>query len=136
MQPILGTLITEQTSGPCTHLRKRLPGVSAAVWLRPGLPAAHGEDRLRLLPSGPDLFHGTPSRGTWPSTPQLGVLTLRAEPSGGSSAPLERVSGYRAPLTPHLARSAFHSSPSQPDRARRERRGSGDRHSRLLGQVA
>src|SRR5436190_15770202 len=88
-----------------------LPGVSAELRLRPGSPAAHGEDRLRLLPSGPDLVHGTPSRGTWPSTPQLGVLALRAEPSGGSSAPLERVSGYRAPLTPHLARSV--SKPSR-----------------------
>ena len=57
-------------NGPCTHLRKRLPGVSVALWLRPGYSAAHGEDRLRLLPSGSDLVHGTPSRGTWPSTPR------------------------------------------------------------------
>src|SRR5512145_1243476 len=84
------------------------PGVSAAFRLRPGGSAAHGEDRLRLLPSGPDLVHGTSSRGTWPSTPYRGVLTLRAEPSDGDSAPLERVAGYRAPLAPHLARSAAH----------------------------
>src|SRR5512145_1717597 len=81
------------------------PGVSAAFRLRPGGSAAHGEDRLRLLPSGSDLVHGTPSRGTWPSTPSRGVLTLKAEPSDGDSAPLERIAGYRAPLAPRLARS-------------------------------
>ena len=82
------------------------PGVSAAIRLRPGGSAAHGEDRLRLLPSGSDLVHGTPSRGTWPSTPSRGVLALKAEPSDGNSAPLERIAGYRAPLAPRLARSS------------------------------
>ena len=85
------------------------PGVSAAIWLRPGGSAAHGEDRLRLLPSGSDLVHGTPSRGTWPSTPPRGVLTLKAEPLDGNSAPLERIAGYRAPLAPRLARSTLNS---------------------------
>ena len=59
-----------EINGPCTRLRDRFPGVSVALWLRPGCSAAHGEDRLRLLPSGSDLVHGTPSRGTWPSTPR------------------------------------------------------------------
>jgi len=33
-----------------------------------GDPAAPAGDRLRLLPSGPDLVHGPSSRGTRPST--------------------------------------------------------------------
>ena len=62
-------------------------------------------DRLRLLPPGSDLVHERSPRGTRPSTPLSGVLTPRANPSDGNSAPLERIVGDRAPLPPRLARS-------------------------------
>ena len=40
------------------------PGACAAACSGPGAPAAPAGDRLRLLPSGPDLVHGPTSRGT------------------------------------------------------------------------
>src|SRR3954447_24099736 len=62
--------------------------------LRPGTPATPGGDRLRLLPSGPDLVHGPPPRGTRPSTPlPAGSSPMSGGPSGGNSAPLERIAG-------------------------------------------
>src|SRR3712207_3383385 len=54
-----------------SKLVDRAPSVEA--WSRalnaardsgPGAPAAPADDRLRLLPSGPDLVHGPTSRGT------------------------------------------------------------------------
>src|SRR5205823_13822786 len=78
----------------------RAPSVEAGSrarlrpWLRPGLPAAPAGNRLRLLPSGSDLVHGPTTRGTRPSTPAAGALAAGAgSPSGGDSAPLERIAG-------------------------------------------
>ncbi len=48
-----------------------------------GAPAAHIGDRLRLLPSGPDLIHGPTPRGTRAISTTTGGLTPKA-------APLER----------------------------------------------
>src|SRR5215213_6419792 len=51
--------------------------------LRPGDPASPTGDRLRLLPSGPDLVHGPTSRGTRPSTPQARALARSRAPREG-----------------------------------------------------
>src|SRR4051812_26030276 len=48
-----------------------------------GAPAAHVGDRLRLLPSGPDLVHRPTPRGTRAINTTAGGLTPKA-------APLER----------------------------------------------
>ena len=51
--------------GPCTPLRDaRHPAPAIATDSAPGAPAAPGGDRLRLLPSGPDLVREPTSRGT------------------------------------------------------------------------
>src|SRR4029077_10935401 len=60
--------------------------------------------RLRLLPSGPDLIRVPTSRRTRPSTPPR-----RTDPDGPLLGPVvgpaKRISGYKAPLIPRLARS-------------------------------
>ena len=70
-----------------------------------GTPATPAGDRLRLLPSGPDLVHGSTSRGTRAINASLDVATPPAHPSRGDSASLERIASDRAPLPPRLARS-------------------------------
>ena len=70
-----------------------------------GTPATPAGDRLRLLPSGPDLVHGPTSRGTRAINASLDVATPPAHPSRGNSASLERIASDRAPLPPRLARS-------------------------------
>jgi hypothetical protein len=73
----------------------------------PGPPAAPAGDRLRLLPSGPDLVHGPTSRGD-PGHRRRARRSRprRPRPSRGDSASLERIASDRAPLPPRLARSA------------------------------
>ena len=73
--------------------------------LRSGAPAAPGADRLGLLPSGPDPVHGAPPRRTQPSTPIFERVPSGGGPQEGNSAPHREGFGYRAPLTPRLARS-------------------------------
>src|SRR5215210_8072714 len=89
--------LAQARSGPCTLRRERSPSASTGCKLRSGDPASPADDRLRLLPSGPDLVHGSTSRGTRPSTPRSGALAPGPHPSGGNSAPLERIAdtGHR-----------------------------------------
>ena len=71
----------------------------------PGAPAAPAGDRLRLLPSGPDLVHKPTPRGTRTiDAPSDGATG--AEPLGREFSPARADCGYRAPLPPRLARSA------------------------------
>ena len=60
--------------------------------LGPGRSAAPDDDRLVLLPSGPDTVRGSPLRGTRSSTSLVGRHP-RTETSGGDSALLERIAG-------------------------------------------
>ena len=84
-----------------------VPGALSAVRrLRPGDPAAPAGDRLRLLPSGPDLVHGPTSRGTRPSTPERRAGP-GAAPLGRGFSPARADCGCRAPLPPRLARSTY-----------------------------
>ena len=55
------------------------------VRLGPGRSAAPDDDRLVLLPSGPDTVRGSPLRGTRSSTSHVGRRS-RTETSGGDSA--------------------------------------------------
>ena len=73
--------------------------------LRPGRPATHRRVFLPLLPSGPGGVQSLMLYGTQPSTPLVHHHQSRAKPAGGNSTPVERIPGYRAPLTPHLAHS-------------------------------
>ena len=84
--------------GPCTPRRdsaRRTP--IAARDSGPGAPAAPAGDRLRLLPSGPDLVHKPTPRGTRTIDAPNGGATGAENPSEGSSAPLERIAdtGHR-----------------------------------------
>jgi len=68
----------------------RAPGVDShplrthpRARLRPGCPAAPDDDRLPLLPSGPDGVHGPSLRGTRPSTSGTVVVGERCGPRPG-----------------------------------------------------
>ena len=71
----------------------------------PGAPAAPAGDRLRLLPSGPDLVRKPTPRGTR-TIDAPGDGATGAEPLGGEFSPARADCGFRAPLPPRLARSA------------------------------
>ena len=73
------------------------------VRLGPGRSAAPDDDRLVLLPSGPDTVRGSPLRGTRSSTSHVGRRS-RTETSGGDFSPAIADCRYRAPLVPRLAR--------------------------------
>ena len=55
---------------PCTLRRSRHLGHARTPWLGPGLPAALSDDRLPLLPSGPDGVRGPLLHRTRSSTPR------------------------------------------------------------------
>ena len=59
---------------------------------------------LSLLPSGPDEVHSLTSHGTQPSTSLAKGQTIQIKAQVRNSILLQRIAGYRAPLTPHLAR--------------------------------
>ena len=78
---------------PCTLRRSRRPEHAHAPRLGPGLPAARSDDRLALLPSGPDAVHGPMLHRTRSSTPRRADRTRDPGPQGGNSAPLKRIAG-------------------------------------------
>ena len=86
-----------RVSGPCTLRRGPACGASAGRGSGQGAPAAPAGTRLRLLPSGPDLVRGPTSQGTLPINAPAGGACRATRPSGGNSAPLERIasSGHR-----------------------------------------
>jgi len=72
----------------------------------PGTPAAPAGDRLRLLPSGPDLVHKPTPRGTRTiDAPNSGATG--AKPLGREFSPARADCGYRAPLPPRLKSGAL-----------------------------
>ena len=91
------------TVHPPSRLRRRSP--IAARDSGSGTPAAPAGDRLRLLPSGPDLVHKPTPRGD-PSHRRPERRSNRSEtPLGGEFSPARADCGCRAPLPPRLARS-------------------------------
>ena len=93
-------------SGPCTPRRRDPTGrLVDARDSGPGAPAAPAGDRLRLLPSGPDLVRGPAPRGTRAIDAPIGGATGAEAPRRGFS-PARADCGCRAPLPPRLARSA------------------------------
>ncbi len=71
--------------------------------LGPGRSAAPGEQRLSLLPSGPDEVHASPLRGTRSSTSISPSASANAG-LGWEFSPAGADCRYRAPLVPRLAR--------------------------------
>ena len=99
---------------PCTLRRSDAPAPTRLERLGPGRSAAPGEDRLVLLPSGPDTVHESPLRGTQSST-SLGAAAYENGDLERGFSPAGADCRYRAPLVPRLARPANHS----PDATRR-----------------
>src|SRR5262245_20050505 len=88
---------------PCTLLRTAHTAISPQDRLQPGTPTAHERVALPLLPSGPGGVRRFPLRGAQPSTPPHEAHSTRPALEREFD-PAERIAGYRAPLTPHLAR--------------------------------
>ncbi len=90
---------------PCTLRRPENSRAHHDERLGPGRSAAPDDDRLVLLPSGPDTVRGSPLRGTRSSTShrpaafESGDLGREFSPAGADCR-------YRAPLVPRLARPA------------------------------
>jgi hypothetical protein len=89
-----------------------------------GAPAAPEGGRLRLLPSGPDLVHGS-------SSPRDRTINIAHRALTSGPVPLGRGFSPRAPLAPRLARSTLdRSAPTsrakgarEPDPRKSRRRG-------------
>ena len=110
---------------PCTLRRPERPRALRHKRLGPGRSAAPGEDRLVLLPSGPDTVHESPLRGTRPST-SLVTAAFENGDLGREFSPAGADCRYRAPLVPRLARPPNHSRGTvRPSRAGSERGGEG-----------
>src|SRR5207247_3961424 len=88
---------------PCTLRRPGRFRAHHSERLRPGRSAAPDEDRLVLLPSGPDTVRESPLRGTRPST-SLEASALEDGGLGREFSPAGADCRYRAPLVPRLAR--------------------------------
>ena len=80
-------------------------GAASVSRLRSGAPLAPEGGRLRLLPSGPDLVHGSSSPRDRTIDAAHRALTPGPEPLGRGFSPARADCGYRAPLAPRLARS-------------------------------
>jgi hypothetical protein len=76
----------------CTRRRTASTRTHPRARLRPGSPTAPEDDRLPLLPSGPDGVHGPSLRGTRPSTSGTVVVGERCGPRPGVQL---RCSGLR-----------------------------------------
>ncbi len=88
---------------PCTLRRPGRPRAHHDGRLGPGRSAAPGDDRLVLLPSGPDTVRGSPLRGTRSSTSHRRAAFGSGDLGRGFS-PAGADCRYRAPLVPRLAR--------------------------------
>ena len=96
-------------------------GAATVSRLRSGAPAAPEGGRLRLLPSGPDLVHGSSSPRDRTINAAHRALTSGPVPLGRGFSPARADCGYRAPLAPRLARSTR-------DRSASERASDGSSH--------
>ena len=90
---------------PCTLRRPGRPRAHHDERLGPGRSAAPDDDRLVLLPSGPDTVRGSPLRGTRSSTSHRRAAFGDGDLGRGFS-PAGADCRYRAPLVPRLARLA------------------------------
>ena len=90
---------------PCTLRRSGRSRAHRLERLGPGRSAAPGDDRLVLLPSGPDTVHESPLRGTRSSTSLVPAAFANGDLGRGFS-PAGADCRYRAPLVPRLARPA------------------------------
>ena len=90
---------------PCTLRRPGRPRAQRSDRLGPGRSAAPGDQRLSLLPSGPDEVHTSPLRGTRSSTSISPPASANAG-LGWEFSPAGADCRYRAPLVPRLARPA------------------------------
>ena len=88
---------------PCTLRRSDRPRAHHDGRLGPGRSAAPDDDRLVLLPSGPDTVRGSPLRGTRSSTSHRRAAFEDGDLGRGFS-PAGADCRYRAPLVPRLAR--------------------------------
>src|SRR4051812_35827723 len=88
---------------PCTLRRPGRPRALRNERLGPGRSAAPDEDRLVLLPSGPDTVRESPLRGTRSST-SLEASAFEDGDLGREFSPAGADCRYRAPLVPRLAR--------------------------------
>ncbi len=88
---------------PCTLRRPDRPRAHHDGRLGPGRSAAPDDDRLVLLPSGPDTVRGSPLRGTRSSTSHRRAAFEDGDLGRGFS-PAGADCRYRAPLVPRLAR--------------------------------
>ncbi len=78
--PLSARLSGGKTVDRAPSIETRSPGACVSDRSGPGAPAAHIGDRLRLLPSGPDLIHGPTSRGTRAINTTTGGLTPKTAP--------------------------------------------------------
>ena len=95
-------VLRKKRTWPCTLRRTgqhRPHTFGQPGWIRP----RHSRGYLPLLPSGPDGVRTRLLRGVQPA-PELDTACSAPGPSKGDSTPLKRISGYRAPLAPRLAR--------------------------------
>ena len=88
---------------PCTLRRPERFRAHRDERLGPGRTAAPDDDRLVLLPSGPDTVRGSPLRGTRSSTSHRRAAFESGDLGRGFS-PAGADCRYRAPLVPRLAR--------------------------------
>ena len=110
---------------PCTLRRSGRSRAHRNERLGPGRSAAPDDDRLVLLPSGPDTVRGSPLRGTRSSTSRRRAAFENGDLGRGFS-PAIADCRYRAPLVPRLARLGKDTpdgpSPPQPSARRQARR--------------
>ena len=109
---------------PCTLRRPATLPCPRGDRLGPGRSAAPGEQRLALLPSGPDVVHESPLRGTRSSTSLTPAASANAG-LGREFSPAGADCRYRAPLVPRLARPADDSRRVSAEARADGRRGTG-----------
>jgi len=102
LMPVASSVCSEKSTWPCTL---RWTGQHRPhTFGQPGqIRPRHSRGYLPLLPSGPDGVRTRLLRGVQPA-PELDTACSAPGPSKGDSTPLKRISGYRAPLAPRLAR--------------------------------
>ena len=101
----IAALVLARKSSICRAptVDRRRPRAQRSDRLGPGRSAAPGEQRLSLLPSGPDEVHASPLRGTRSSTSISPSASANAG-LGWEFSPAGADCRYRAPLVPRLAR--------------------------------
>src|SRR5207244_11964825 len=95
--------VTAHSYYPAPSSDWSLSGAAPAACSGPVHPRGTSGSPSRFLLPGPAGLDGSPCVG--PNLQRRPVkLTQHDPPSRGNSTPLKRIAGYRAPLTPRLAR--------------------------------